>query len=128
MAQITINVPDDLARRLEPLQGQLPALFTQFVERAIFPPPAESALQMAQSPTTCQEVLDFLISRPTPQDILNFRVSEQSQSRLQELLQKNRNTDLSNEDRAELDLYEQLDSLMGLLKVNAYDAVTEKGA
>lgn len=38
MAQITINVPDELAQRLEPLQGQLPELVTQFVEWAIFPP------------------------------------------------------------------------------------------
>ena len=125
MAQITIDVPDELAQRLEPLRGQLPELFTQFVEKAIFPPSVEPSLETAHSTATCQEVLDFLISRPTPQDILNFRVSDQAQSRLQELLKRNRDANLNDEDKAELDLYEQLDSLMGLLKVNAYDAVAE---
>lgn len=84
-------------------------------------------METAPSTATCQEVLDFLISRPTPQDILSFRVSDQAQSLLQELLQKNRTANLSDEDKAELDLYEQLDSLMGLLKVNAYDAVSPTG-
>jgi hypothetical protein len=47
-------------------------------------------------------------------------VSETSQSRLQTLLQKNREAALTPAETAELDLYEQLDTLMGLLKVRAY--------
>ena len=42
--------------------NQLPELFTQFVERAIFLPQQESAWNAAHSTVTCQEVLDFLIS------------------------------------------------------------------
>lgn len=64
--------------------------------------------------------LDFLTSQPTSQQIVNFKVSEQSQQRLQNLLQKNRDTGLSVQEESELDLYEQLDKLVALLKAKAF--------
>ena len=77
----------------------------------------------ASPPATYQEVLDFLISRPTSHQISGFKVSDQSQIRLQSLLQKNRETSLSPTAKSELDLYEQLDNLMNLLKVRAFSAL-----
>lgn len=124
MAQITIEVPDEFAQILEQFQGQLPELFTRFISAALLssrPPNTVStpSLQGASPPATYQEVLDFLIGRPTSNQIVEFRVSEQSQSRLQSLLEKNRDAVLSPEEKSELTLYEQLDTLMGLLKAKA---------
>ena len=124
MAQITIEVPDEFAQRLEPFQNQLSEMFTRFMAATVLSTPSDavnpSVDDLASPPKTYQEVLDFLISRPTSQDIVGFKVSEQSQARLQTLLQKNRDTGLSLEEKSELDLYEQLNNLMGLLKARAF--------
>jgi hypothetical protein len=55
--------------------------------------------------------------------IINFKVSAASQSRLQTLLQKNREIALTTAETAEIDLYQQLDTLIGLLKIRAYAAL-----
>ncbi len=69
---------------------------------------------------TYQEILDFLVARPTSAQIINFKVSEASQSRLQTLFQKNREIVLTAAETAEIDLYQQLDTLIGFLKIRAY--------
>ncbi len=123
MVQITIEVPDEFAQRLEPFQGQLSELVTGFLSSTL---PDESsratlsAVGPSISPGAYQEVIDFLVSGPTSQEIVGFKVSEQSQQRLQILLQKSRAAVLSVAEREELELYEQLDSLVGLLKVKAF--------
>lgn len=66
---------------------------------------------------TYLEIIDFLVNRPTSEQIANFKVSERSQIRLQELLQKNRDSNLLPSEVAELNLYEQLDVLMTMLKI-----------
>jgi len=127
MAEITIEVPDEFAQSLEPFQGQLSELFTRFVSAALLNSTANASsvlsVESASPPVTYQEVLDFLIGRPTSQQIIGFRVSNQSQARLQSLLQKNRDAVLSPAETSELNLYEQLDTLMGLLKVKALKAL-----
>ncbi|MHC5731016.1 MAG: hypothetical protein ACYTXY_44360, partial [Nostoc sp.] len=75
-------------------------------------------------PAVYQEVIDFLIKRPKPEEIINFKVSFQSQTRLQELLEKNRSATLSQMELAELDVYEQLEQMMILLKARAYSAIS----
>ncbi|MBW4660818.1 MAG: hypothetical protein KME15_19255 [Drouetiella hepatica Uher 2000/2452] len=124
MAQLTIEIPDDLAQRLAPFNDQLSELFTRLIATTL---PGESSLGLglpatAELPPTYLEVLDFLVARPTSEQLLTFKVSEQSQVRLQALLQKNRDTCLDPSETAELDVYEQLDALMTLLKARAYAA------
>lgn len=124
MAQITIDIPDDLAQRLAPYQSQFSDLFTRLIATTLLSqqPPEQSTPipNLLNTSSTYQEILDFLISQPTSQQIIGFKVSEASQNRLQTLLQKNRETTLTPFESAELDLYEQLDTLMGFLKVRAY--------
>jgi hypothetical protein len=82
-----------------------------------------SALPSDKSIGTYQEILDFLVSRPTPEQIVSFKISETSQNRLQTLLQKNRELALTDAEISELDLSEQLDNLMGFLKIRARAAL-----
>jgi hypothetical protein len=126
MAQITIEVSDELAQRLEPFQSQLSELFTRLIATNL-PSQLESDVHLSPStpvePTpTYLEFLDFLVSGPTSEQILTFKVSDQSQTRLRDLLQKNRDASLNPVEMAELDLYEQLDALVSLLKVRAHAA------
>jgi arsenate reductase-like glutaredoxin family protein len=126
MAQITIDIPDDLAQRLAPFQSQFSDLFTRLIATTLLgqtipdPTPVNNSIDTSG---TYKEILDFLIDRPTSAQIINFKVSPASQSRLQTLLQKNREIALTAAETAEIDLYQQLDTLIGFLKVRAYAAL-----
>ena len=122
MAELTLDVPDELMQRLQPLQDRLPALLTLLVEAISSQTegPPLSAAPGTETPPAYAEVLDFLLTRPTPHDILAFKVSEAAQARLRLLLDKNREETLSAPEEAELNIYEQLEHLMILLKAKAY--------
>jgi hypothetical protein len=127
MTQITIDIPDELAQRLAPFQSQFSDLFTSLIATRLL---GQSTVDRSTpnanltiTSGTYQEILDFLIDRPTSVQIINFKVSEASQSRLQILLEKNRETALTAAETAEIDLYEQLDTLIGFLKIRAYAAL-----
>jgi hypothetical protein len=134
MAQITIDIPDDLAQRLAPFQSQFSDLFTRLIATTLLEQPTPDPTPVHNSINTSgiyQEILDFLIvggaspreNRPTSAQIINFKVSAASQSRLQTLLQKNREVALTAAETAEIELYQQLDTLIGFLKVRAYAAL-----
>lgn len=120
MAELTIQIPDELAQRLEPLQNRLPELLWRLLDVASLPRVQPTVLaENTDIPSIYQEVLDFLIKRPTPEEIITFKVSPQAQMRLQALLEKNRSATLSSMELAELDVYEQLEHMMILLKARA---------
>lgn len=119
MAQLTLEIPDELVSRLEPFRDRLPELLVQFLE---ITPSATSKDLTSEVPAVYTEVLDFLLQRPTPAEIIDFKVSPQIQERLQTLLSKNREATLISEEVAELDVYEQLEHLMILLKTRALDS------
>jgi hypothetical protein len=109
MAQVTIEIPDELLPQFTDLSSQLPNLITQWLA-------AENSL----SAPAYQEVLTFLMTQPSPAAILAFKVSDITQNRLKTLLAKNQEAALSDRETAELDSYEQLDYLMRILKASAY--------
>ncbi len=121
MAELTIQISDELAQRLEPLQNQLPELLWQLLDAANLPINSQPIVprQTTDIPAVYQEVLDFLIKRPTSSEIVAFKVSPQAQTRLQQLLKKNRSAILTPTELAELDVYEQLEHMMILLKARA---------
>jgi hypothetical protein len=114
MAQLTIEIPDSLLEELEPLRSQLPTLLLEWATML------RASRQQVQPPTAYQEVLGFLMAQPTPEDILSFKVSESAQMRLRELLNRNREASLSEDEAFELEGYAQLDQLMQMLKIRAH--------
>lgn len=127
MAQLTIDIPDELAQRLAPYKNQISEIFTNLVNTSLREKVIDKLdISSTPSPTelpTYLEIIDFLVNRPTSEQIATFKVSEQSQTRLRELLQKNRDINLISSEAAELNLYEQLDTLMTMMKIRAYAAM-----
>ncbi|MBW4593384.1 MAG: hypothetical protein KME46_10800 [Brasilonema angustatum HA4187-MV1] len=121
MAELTIHIPDELLSRLEPLQNRLPELLWRLLDIANLPTNSKATAKTESTdiPAVYQEVLDFLIQRPTLEEIITFKVSLIAQTRLSELLEKNRSATLSPMESAELDVYEQLEHMMILLKARA---------
>jgi len=114
MTTITLEVPDELATRLLPLRAQLPQLLATALELW----PDHAPFVMTEHPLF-EDLLNLLVSRPTPEKIIAFKVSPSVQTRLDELLDKQREEGLTAEERAELDAYEQLNVLVVLLKARA---------
>jgi len=113
MTQITLNLPNDLALRLRPVQNRL----AEIIEIGLREISAtKHALQ--------NEVIDFLASGPSPEAIITFRPTENSIERVRELLDKNRTGSLTLPEQRELDQYEELDYLMTLVKARARQKFT----
>ena len=68
MAELTLDVSDELMQRLQPLQDRLPALLALLVDalssQAEGAPLSEA--QGTETPPAYTKVLDFLLTRPTP--------------------------------------------------------------
>jgi hypothetical protein len=109
MTAITLNVPDDLARRLNAERERLP----QILEWAINSWHAPRPIAVA---TPFVEMIEFLSSRPTPDQILAFKISATAQTRLADLLDKNREEGLNDAEHTELDWYEYVHEIMTRLK------------
>lgn len=108
MAQITIEIPDALARRLVVVQDRLPEVLARWLD---FPPPLSNEVY--------RYVLAFLATNPSPQEILDFRLTPAMQECASDLLEKNRSGELTSVESAELDEYVHINDLVSLLKARA---------
>ncbi len=104
MATLTIEIPDDLMDRLNPLRDQLPDLLRRCLQPS------------ALSVDVYCHILDFLASQPTPEQISAFRPTPAIQDRFKFLLLRNSEGNLSPEESQELDAYGQIEHLIVLLK------------
>ena len=123
MVELTVQLPEDVAARLAPIHERLPDLLRQIAQSVPQDRLAESSTRPATDFPVYAEVLDFLVTSPTPEAIVDFKVSASIQARLRELLEKNQEDVLSEEEQAELDAYEQIDHLVTLLKARAHSQI-----
>ena len=121
MTSITLEIPDELAARLAPLRDRLPDLLRIALE--LSSPYPTASLRAGDNPVF-HEMIDFLARGPSPEQIAAFKVSPSAQARLEELLEKNRENELTDDEAAELDLYVQINHVMLLLKARARLALT----
>ncbi|MEK0426341.1 MAG: hypothetical protein RJB11_2432 [Planctomycetota bacterium] len=66
--------------------------------------------------TVYDTLVDLLVQGGNRQEILKFRLDSEAQSRLDQLLEKNRNGVISPEEIAELETFEQFEHVVRLLK------------
>jgi hypothetical protein len=71
------------------------------------------------------EVWAFLAQDPSPQAIIAFRPSEALQSRLEYLLEVNREARISSEEHQELEALAQLNQFMRMLKIRAHEKASD---
>lgn len=122
MATITLEIPEELAVRLDPLRDRLPELFSQLLDSAY----AEKKFTLSGTVMTHPvflELIDFLSARPIAKQILARKVSSAVQERLEELLDKNREKGLTAAEEEEMDAYRLVNHVMILLKARASSTV-----
>jgi len=105
MATITIDVPDELSEQLQQLGDRLPQLLQQCLQQ----PPLPARVY--------RYVLSFLASQPTPAEIANFRPTEDMQARLEELVMKAKEGNLSASEAEELTEYERIEHVTVMIKL-----------
>ncbi len=105
MVEMTIQVPDSLAERLQAARARLPEVLALGLDE-LSPLPNQ----------VYRYILDFLISRPSPEAVLNFGPSPEMQARVNELLEKNRLSQLTPAEADELDEYVHIDHVITLMK------------
>lgn len=117
MTTITLEIPDELAAELKITPAALPNLIREAVAAKV----ARAALQSSIESTApiSQEIVDLLTSGPTVAQLIAFKISDAAQERVEELLFKNREEELSAEERAELNIYLRLSEYVTKLKSRA---------
>lgn len=70
--------------------------------------------------TIVGEFTDFFASAPTLDQIVAYTLSDQLQTRAHELLDKNRNQKLSDDEQAEMEQFRYFEHLLALIKAKAY--------
>jgi hypothetical protein len=109
MAQITIEVSEELAQKLAPMRDRLSEVLARGLD--------EPALPLNE---VYRYVLEFLASNPSPEALLSFRMTSAMQERVSDLLEKNRSGQLTPAESTELDEYVRIDNLVSLLKTRTF--------
>lgn len=74
------------------------------------------------------EVARFLVSGPTPEQIIAFHPSQEATDRAYALISADRNDTLTDEERAELDSYVDLEYMMRLIKAEAQRVLQQRAS
>lgn len=108
MAILTIDIPDDLMERINPIRDQLPDLLRRCLQPDLL------------SAQVYRYILHFLASQPTPEQVAAFRPTPAMQERLRYLLGRSDDGLLTSEETQELDEYERIEHLIILLKAGNF--------
>ncbi len=107
MAQITIEVPDEISEQIIQLGDRLPELLKLSLQQPIIPA------------HIYRYIIDFLASEPTAEQIINFRPTSEMQERLQTLLIRSKTGNITSTEEKELDEYERIEHLIIMLKAGS---------
>jgi deoxyadenosine/deoxycytidine kinase len=113
MTTITLEVPDSLAPKFAAFGNRLPDILAQTVD--LF----SSKNSSTKAFPVYEAMMDFLASGPSPEKIIAHHFSADLQTRLEELLNRNREGEITTEELAELDAFEQVNDVMSSLKLRA---------
>jgi hypothetical protein len=108
---MTLTIPDDLAKRLEPFNAEL----SRILELGI----REWNAQNESGFAGVTEVLETLASLPSADEVMALRPSPSLQARIDKLLEKNRESGLSADEEAEWQRYQYIEHLVRLAKSRA---------
>ncbi len=122
MTTITLEVPDDLATQFQLEPTALSALLRETLTAKL----GKQQNKAASRKPLHQELIDFLSSSPSLEQIVQFKISACAQERLEEILDKNREEQLTAAEQAELDQYLQYRHVLILLKASDRRAITAR--
>jgi hypothetical protein len=115
MVQMTMQVPNDLAKRIKPIQYWLPTILE--ISLVGFKTLATE---------TATEIIRFLSTSPSSKEVLDHQVSKRAQERLRRLLALNEAGMLGEMEQIELDEIQQIEHIMIMLKAQIAEEMQQK--
>jgi hypothetical protein len=109
--QVTVNIPDGLESRLRPFEKELPDI----LELGLRKWKGNHCLEVEG----VAEVLETLANLPSPEEVLALRPSEALQTRISDLLEKNRTVGLDAAEEKEWAYYENVEHFVRIAKGKA---------
>jgi hypothetical protein len=109
--QVTLNVSEDLAHRLQSLQDRLPQILDLGIR--------ELSTTTQAGFTGAADVLEFLANLPSPEQILALRPSETLQAKITSVLDKSQIQSLTPEEELFWEQYQYLEHLVRMAKARA---------
>jgi hypothetical protein len=76
-------------------------------------------MEFAPSKTLIDEITDFLLTAPNLEQILAFKYSDRLNQRLEDLLERNKQEALSDDERKEVEEFLVLNNLLAIIKAKA---------
>jgi len=107
---LEVELPDLLAEDLPADRADLATIFALGLDRWQKAPPPYPWLG---------EVLEKLAQLPSPQEVLDWKLSPAAQARIDQLLEKNRESGLTEAERQEWHCFEQVEHAARLAKARA---------
>lgn len=105
MVELTLQIPNSLARQIEPISVWLPTITESSV----------ASFKSAQVKKESDDLIAFLSNNPKPQKVLRYKISGNSQNRVSDLLRQNRENSLNPEQNKELDEWEKFNHICTIL-------------
>lgn len=103
--QVTIEIPEQLARQLEPEGERVADILARGLRRT-----------WTRNSGLRREVISFLARRPAASEIIGFHPSDPAAARAQELLLRNQAGNLTPAEEAELEEICDIDRFVSLIK------------
>lgn len=72
------------------------------------------------------EIINFIAEGTTPEKVINFHPSEETQMRAQELLHKEKEMALTQDEKSELDYFMLLEHIMRMAKAKAFQLIDKE--
>ncbi len=124
MRTITVEIPDELASEIEPIRAELPLFLS--ITRQLFVSAEEREAHTSPVYLAYKQFIDFLALLPSPEEIKKFVVAPEAQERVELLLDRHGEGELTNAEAAELRVYSQINQVMGIKKAEAALALANR--
>ena len=108
--ELTLTIPDELATRIRAVEDRLPEILELGLREWLSAPAHYAGLN---------DLLETLAGLPSPEEVLALRPTPTLQDRIEQLLDKNRNSGLSGDEQKEWARYEYIEHLIRLAKARA---------
>lgn len=115
MSVITVELPNEIAAQFGSKSDELILLLKEALALKL----KKTSVPISTEQPIYQELVDLLSSAPTNDQLIKFKISETSQERLENLLYRNREEELSQTEMTELETYLQLSRIVTRLKAHA---------
>lgn len=101
MVELTLQIPNSLAQQIQPISNWLPTIIELSVANFRF----------TQVKKASDELIAFLSNNPSPNKVLKYKISDESQNRVSELLNKNGIETLNSNENGELDEWQKFNNI-----------------